>query len=61
MSDLKKGETQIVYFNGEERKIAVGKIIEETEEYIKLERPQGIHTIYKRCISDRFEGPKDGN
>ena len=55
MSDIKKGETQIVYFNGEQRKIAVGKIVDETDEYIKLERESGTQKIFKRWIVDTFE------
>ena len=55
LPDLKKGETQIVYFNGEERKVVTGRIVEETDEYILLERERGNQKIFKRWIVDTFE------
>ena len=63
-SQLREGESEVIYFDGEMRTVVRGKIIEDTNEYLKIERDDGIRKIFKHRIVEIFEplkNKKDGN
>ena len=46
----KPGESVITYVEGQKSRVLRGKIIEETDEYIRVERNDGIQKVFRTHI-----------
>jgi len=56
---IEPGETKITYFDGKLVHTVSGKIIEITDEYIRINRRDGKQNIYKRWIVNTEDPPED--
>jgi len=56
---LRPGESEITYLEGHETRVLRGTIVEENEEYIRVQRNDGIQRIFKSRIVNIKEPPKE--